>query len=238
MSLPSHLVLELMDAKVVLTSRDGVKITQQVLTRQLQNIAHRYVNRQLTYTEATKQAQTVLHQTLNRVLGLAQQKINQKFQIIQTPPQQIPSHFITQTSQRLGDYQQILTDFATHNDPNTSGYWATDPGLQNRIDLLAHDAAWRDYNIAIVAMAELEFAAIATATGVTPGYPTDVSTGQTSSLDIIYIWRTHPEESKTGPCEFCESQEGIIYTAEDVAGADMPAHPACCCDWDIETQEV
>ncbi len=81
-------------------------------------------------------------------------------------------------------------------------FWTSMEGILQRIALLAKNYAWQIYGIIIGNHAEQ------------------------------LIWRTNPEMSKSGPCDFCiDLEAGSPYKKGEEP--DYPAHPDCCCDLDL-----
>lgn len=52
---------------------------------------------------------------------------------------------------------------------------------------------------------------------------------------LYYRWVLHPEASQTGPCPECIANAGIYYPSDP--RPDIPAHPGCVCEWEVEYEE-
>ena len=96
-------------------------------------------------------------------------------------------------------------------------FWKTLKGLLARLADIAHHFTWSTYNTTtreIVASIEAD-----------PTIPEE-------SKGNLVSWVTHPEWSKSGPCEICDGNEGD-YEADDPLFPDYPAHVNCVCTLDI-----
>ena len=88
-----------------------------------------------------------------------------------------------------------------------SKYWYTPEGIMTRINMLSQSFTYKIVNNALIAYG--------TAGGITR-----------------WRWVTNPGASQTGPCAFCDSQNGRIYRRGQFLPS-LPAHSNCVCGWEL-----
>jgi hypothetical protein len=99
-------------------------------------------------------------------------------------------------------------------------YWRTLKGLLARLGMLAHNYTWTLMNTgtqnALAILEEPERAAAAE--------------------KLKYVWTTHPELSKTGPCPICDDLDGEEFSADEVQTLGYvpgDVHPNCYCTLEL-----
>jgi len=93
-------------------------------------------------------------------------------------------------------------------------YWSSPEGIAQRIEMLSQSFTYKIVNNALIIYGE--------SGGVTR-----------------WRWTTNPGASQSGPCEYCESQNGRIYRKGQFLPS-LPAHVNCVCNWELifEPEEV
>ena len=91
--------------------------------------------------------------------------------------------------------------------PETSDYWRTPEGINQRLDMLGSQFTYMVVNNSLKMY------------------------GDTYGASGM-MWVTHPEASKTGPCQICSPKHGRIYKPGQFM-PPMPAHARCVCQWEI-----
>jgi hypothetical protein len=98
-------------------------------------------------------------------------------------------------------------------------FWQTLKGLLSRLKMLAHNYTWTLLNAGI------------------EGITDRVEITDPEMIDRVkYVWRTHPELSKEGPCEICDDMDGQEFSPTELKALQArpgEVHPLCYCDWDV-----
>lgn len=93
------------------------------------------------------------------------------------------------------------------SEAQASKYWRSPEGIMQRINMLSQSFTYKVVNNSLIAYG--------TAGGITR-----------------WRWVTNPGASKTGPCDFCDSQNGRIYRRGQFLPS-LPAHSNCVCGWEL-----
>ena len=91
--------------------------------------------------------------------------------------------------------------------PETSDYWRSPAGINERISALGEFFTYNIVNNSLQVY------------------------GETYGAEA-FVWITHPELSKTGPCPICSPRHGHVYKPGQFLPS-MPAHRRCVCGWEI-----
>ncbi|HUW44756.1 MAG TPA: hypothetical protein VMW50_03080 [Dehalococcoidia bacterium] len=91
--------------------------------------------------------------------------------------------------------------------PRTSDYWRSPIGIAHRIEMLSQSFTYQIVNNSLMFY----------------GYSAGITRVR---------WATNPGASKTGPCDYCDSQNGRIYRKGQFL-PPLPAHNKCVCGWEL-----
>jgi len=86
-------------------------------------------------------------------------------------------------------------------------YWKSPAGIMTRINMLSQSFTYKIVNSSLIAYG--------TAGGITR-----------------WRWASNPGASISGPCAFCDSQNGRIYRRGQFLPS-LPAHSNCVCEWEL-----
>ena len=86
-------------------------------------------------------------------------------------------------------------------------YWSSPEGIMHRINMLSQSFTYKIVNNSLIAYG--------TAGGITR-----------------WRWATNPGASISGPCAYCDSQNGRIYRKGQFLPS-LPAHANCVCEWEL-----
>ena len=92
-------------------------------------------------------------------------------------------------------------------DARASAYWSSPEGITQRIAMLSQSFTHKIVNNSLIIYGE--------SGGITR-----------------WRWATNPGARQSGPCEYCESQDGRIYRKGQFLPS-LPAHANCFCTWEL-----
>lgn len=104
-------------------------------------------------------------------------------------------------------YKTSLKSSTTLSEAQAAKYWYTPEGIMRRIEMLSLSFTYKIVNNALLVH------------------------GETGGI-TRFRWATNPGASKTGPCPYCDSQNGRIYRKGQFLPA-LPAHAYCVCAWEL-----
>ena len=182
------------------------KNLQRELSVRIHRTVQQYAGNKLTRQAAINHARKALSETRVQVNRLASEKVAAVLGREMAPSKTTVDDLNNATAKRMQDFTQILIDHDSKPE-----------ATQNRVDLLVHDAVWRDYNQATTDT-------MASFVGILP---------VDEIPDYTFEWTTHPEETEKGPCADCDDMNGTEFTAEEVEGVEINEHPNCVCTWEL-----
>lgn len=101
----------------------------------------------------------------------------------------------------------ILDKFSDAKKPESSDYWRTPEGINQRLDMLGGYFTYSVTNNSLKV------------------YGADYGVSG-------FMWVTYPEDSKTGVCPICARKHGNIYKSGQFLPS-LPAHTNCKCQWTL-----
>jgi len=214
------------------TTRQLLLRLEKTLSRNLKWILKNYSSGLTSFSEALEASKKAVAKTDRQIIAVAANKLHIPVSSGSQMNAYVQSYLGSQRSKRQGDFTQILTDTGTHSEPVTDGYWSSDPALDRRVDMLAHQNVWQDNNDILVYMTMLYYQQ---ERGVDIGVST-AAKPTTQPKEITFVWQTHPEESRAGPCEICDSLDDQEFSFDQINSLPFSAgdvHPSCYCTLEI-----